>query len=213
MGKTINNEELRKQYPNNSLQAQKEAGKDTSPVVKHQVMVKKKTLADKADGGIFMNTAKSAADDILTNVLIPAAKGTFFEMCSGFLRSILFGDRNLPVTTNRSSFGSVNYGSFYNRKPEQTYVTTQSYDRRSLTASLETFIFENYSDAEAVFNKMVDFLETYGRVTVSDYYEITGFGTPPTFTYQNYGWKNLSSVRIIRSGAGWTLSLPPIEVV
>lgn len=213
MAKEINNNELRKQYPNNSLQAQKENGKDTSPVVKHPVMVKKKTLADRADGNIFVNTAKSAAGDILTNVLIPAAKGTFFEMCSGFLRSILFGDRNTPVTTNRSSFGTVNYGQFYNRRAEEARITTQSYDRRSLTASLEAFIFENYSDAEAVFNKMMDFLETYGRVTVSDYYEITGFGTPPTFTYQNYGWKNLSSVRIVRSGSGWTLSLPPIEAV
>ena len=200
---------LREKYPNNSLSKQKEVEKDTSPVVKHKVSVKKKTFLEKAESKIFQTSLKNAAGDIFNDILVPAAKVTFFDMCSGFLRSILFGGGSY-IPSNRSSlnqFGTSHYGSYYKRQ-DQPRTNAISGSR----ISLESIVFETYQDAEMVFNRMLDFLETYHRVSVSDYYEITGYGTP-AFTYNNYGWTNLSTVKIVKNGSGWGLSLPPLEVI
>ena len=105
---------LREKYPDNSLSKQKEVEKDTSPVVKHKVSVKKKTFLEKAESKIFQTSLKNAAGDIFNDILVPAAKATFFDMCSGFLRSILFGGGSY-IPSNRSSlnqFGTSHYGSY-----------------------------------------------------------------------------------------------------
>lgn len=72
---------------------------------------------------------------------------------------------------------------------------------------VKTIFFKDEQRAKDVLEGMNDMLNTYGIVTVSDYYDIVGSGS--CFDDRQYGWVNLDGVIIKSNGANsYYIDLP-----
>lgn len=71
----------------------------------------------------------------------------------------------------------------------------------------ETFIFDTRGDAEKFLSDMEEIINTYGCVSVTDYYELVGFNSK-SFTESKFGWTTLKSATVFRVNGGYTIKLP-----
>lgn len=78
------------------------------------------------------------------------------------------------------------------------------------------FIFSTKREAQEVVKCMREMIDTYGVVTVADYYDLCGMHS--SYTDEKYGWITLRPVKIEKSDRygfnEWTIELPkPLEIV
>jgi hypothetical protein len=55
---------------------------------------------------------------------------------------------------------------------------------------------------------MGDLIDTYGKVSVADMYEMVGL--IPRFTDYDYGCKHIGDAKVERYSGGYSLAMPPI---
>lgn len=67
-------------------------------------------------------------------------------------------------------------------------------------------IFDSYEDAEHVLGELVNLLEKYRVIRVSDLYDICEL-TNNHINYQ-YGWTDLSEAKVIKDNLGYKIQLP-----
>ena len=67
--------------------------------------------------------------------------------------------------------------------------------------------FTTRYEAATILNKMTQHCNTYGQVTLADYYKL--IGQTPTNVDDNYGWTDLSGATISEIGSGgYTIHMP-----
>ena len=105
---------------------------------------------------------------------------------------------------DRRSSSKVTYNRYYDdpRDRRRSYESEQPRPR----FDRDVIIFETRRDAEAVLRDMIDALEEYKIVSVSDMYDMADL-TPP-HTANRYGWSKLNNVDVIRDRDGWIINLP-----
>lgn len=150
------------------------------------------------------NSLAMAGQYVWNDILVPAFKRAISDAVSSGLDILLFGatDRN----RNRGATGYTNYtkaytGSGYSQNQYSYSSTTRSSARQPATPQ-----FSSREEAEDVLERMEDILETYGEVTVADLYELSGLEAK--YTDNQYGWRNLSTARIVMTRKGWIIELP-----
>lgn len=191
--------------PDNSYAARQ---KKQQPVVKGKVEDNSKSF--------FKGSVQSAGDSIVTDILIPAAKDTIYNMFSSFMSSILFGDANVPQRgrgyfnnsqqsmrtmdgRNYNDYGSLSRTPFNNRTTMQRSV----YEYQNIE-------FESRGDAELALGMLRDICDEQGFCTVLNLYEISG--NQPNSTDNNWGWYSLPEgiVKVQKKFNGfYKLTLPP----
>lgn len=70
-------------------------------------------------------------------------------------------------------------------------------------------MFASRSEAEAVLNNLISICDLRGVATVGDQYDLTGISK--TYTDENWGWRDLRNVRVVRTPIGYVLDLPKPE--
>lgn len=88
---------------------------------------------------------------------------------------ILYGE--IPQSKNRSR---VSYYQYYNHS---------SYDRMNV-------FFNSREDAENVLNEMKNVINSYGVVTVEDFYDLSEVDSS-NYTDRKYGWTNLDKCKVV----------------
>lgn len=101
-----------------------------------------------------------------------------------------------PVPKKRSS-SRVSYRSYYNTRNHRTQSRYET----------EGIVLASRFDAEEVIAQMGDIIETYGCVTVQDYYDLCGYENQE-YVNGKYGWSKLDDAKIIRTGNGYVIRLP-----
>lgn len=187
-----------------------------------QKAVEEKKKVEKVVNGVVQTKKKSAVDkvaetfisDIVSDVLIPAAKKTVsdvvktvFDIVRDGIDGLLYGEKGKP----RSSDSPVKraYTKFYDSGSAHSRFDENN--RARPTVDFDEIVYSSRGEAEMVLDEMKDRVREYGMVTVSDMYEMSGLSQP--YTSNRYGWSNLSTAEVVRVKDGCIIKLPKIKVL
>lgn len=196
-------------YGPNSHKSKQEANnvpaKKVEKVVTGKVRTKKKSEVQKLIGAFVSEDIPNLKEYVIKDVLIPTIKNAIEDIVTNGIRMILRGETG--ARTKKGTASKVSYRDYYDDKRDDNRVTVSS--RSSF--SYDEIIFESRGEAEEVLTRMDELLDTYGKVSVADLYDLADL--TGEYTYGNYGWTNLSSAAVVRDGGGYSLKLPrPIPI-
>lgn len=172
-----------------------------TPVVTGNVTSRKTSLGKKFADTFFSDDISNVKHYILFDVLIPGIRDGLYDIFSGSLSMMFYGDsgRRSAHGQSKSKAGYVNYSSYSSSKPKSKSTVNSVY-------SYNDIIFDTREDANEVKFTMQDILEKYGMVTIADFYELSG--EESDFTDQKYGWFNLDNMTLVRDRDGYKIKMP-----
>ena len=152
----------------------------------------------------FSEDVKRVGSHVFKNMLIPGAKKIMYDMFSGGLSMILFGDRGAGNPTNTIA-GRVSYRNFYD--PSFDTPRAQEMNRNVPAYSYDNIVFQTRTEAVEVLSRLDECLAKYKMVRVADLYDLVGV-TGNGFTDNKYGWTNLASADVVPVSGGFMIRLP-----
>ena len=202
-------------YPSNAI------GQSTKPAVKEKVKpvihgkVKKKTSIFKSVRDEFISEdAPSVGEYIVHDILIPALRDLLNDILHGSV-DMAFGGGGYRSSRGRRGGSYISYNRYYDdRDRRRRDRDDERYESRRRNRDFEDYIFEYRDDAEDVLDRMCDYLEKYGDVPVSYFYDLCGETVPGAWTNDDWGWTDLSGTRVRNlRGKGYIIDLPKIRPI
>lgn len=180
-------------------QAAKQEERKVSKVVNGPVKTKKKSDAAKL-GDSLKDGIKEAKTYLIKDVLIPSAKKLFVDLVKNGADIIAYG--SAKPSSGRPTVDKLSYASNRYWSGQGTQADIRSRSR----FDYDEIVFNNRGDAELVLDSLDNIIGTYGFARVSDLYELADLSCD--YTYQNYGWDNLGTARVVMTRDGYVLDLP-----
>lgn len=113
---------------------------------------------------------------------------------------LIFNDK-----ASRTNGYRVSYRNYSENRNDSNRVSYRDYNpKRHVT---EEIIFDSKKDAEDILAKMNEFIDTYGFVTIADYYELCSI-EKSTFRDNQYGWTNLDEMEVAHCRNGYFIKMP-----
>ena len=138
----------------------------------------------------------------MTNRLIDVTLGCACGFMFGMMYAVhCIGKCNKACMTNYRS----SYQGYYQAGANNSGATKQSSSRDIY--NFDNLLFDARGDADAVLENMQNIIDQFGTVSVADLYDLSDVLIDNT-TASNYGWKNISTARVVRIPEGYILSLP-----
>ena len=200
--------------------------KDIRPIKKNDaeytpaVVIKRESLGQRFKNAFTVEDARDVGDYILDEIIIPSIKKTLYDVTVGiagriFLNSVGVQSNNLyrengitKVVRNRNNYSAIS------RQPTRAEQMTVGIPNRTRYRPTE-FEFRSYDTAVQVLDDSIDYLDSYGQLSVDTYYDIIeGILKDDCpmikrdYTAQQWGWRSLSSAAVVQSVGGWTLKMP-----
>ena len=209
------------ELPNNSLvakQAREKDPKKTPDVQKALQPVAKGEIQKKSFGRRFIETlglsdGRTVGDYLMWDVIVPAGKDLVNSIVTNGMSVLLYGNAK-PRNIERSHGTSrVSYGRYYeDRNAPVRSQPSYSYNSRA-AMDFGDITFRTRNEAEMVLSEMVECIDMYKFVRVSDFLTLSNVSeTDIHFTDHNLGWDALGSVEVVpvqtASGTRWSLTLP-----
>jgi hypothetical protein len=191
------------EYKSNSHKSRGDQNNTTelTPVKKKEVKqvtttakTKKKSLGSKLAQTFLPEDVTDVKEYVIWDVVIPTAKNVLLDT----LNEVLGGGRRV-----RSS-GLVISG---NRRDYRGISTNRSLNgRRRSGFEYEDVIVDSSQEAHDVLDELDALMEQYQVVSLADLYSAAGISCD--YTYNDYGWKDISDARVVRDPQGWLLKFP-----
>lgn len=185
--------------------------------LKGTVVVKKPSFISRLKETFIAEDARDVGDYILWDILVPTIKRTIRDIIVGSADRVFLGtgvsssSSNLYRERGVTYVRRTDYGAVSRPTIKATGVKVENKPQSRINFGLDDIVFDNYEDAASVLERLVDYLDTYGQVTVDDYFDLIGKSSP--FTTQSWGWKSLSSASIVTTTNGYFIKLPrPIVI-
>lgn len=180
--------------------------------LKGTVVVKKPSFVSRLKETFIAEDARDVGDYIIWDILVPTIKRTIRDIIVGSADRIFLGtgvsssNSNLYRERGVTYVRRTDYGAASRPTVKATNVKVENKPQSGVNFGLDDIVFDNYEDAASVLERLVDYLDTYGQVTVDDYFDLIDKSSP--FTTRNWGWKSLSSATIIHTTGGYFIKLP-----
>lgn len=171
--------------------------KKNEKIITGKVVTRKKSIIEKTIEMFLPEGKTSLRDMIIEDIIVPTTKNIIADI----VNSVLFGEAGRSRSSG-SSRSRVSYSSYYNKDDSRR----DTRPTRSFSDSYDDIILENRGEAELVIDRMREYIDSYGIVTVAELYEF--IGVTKDYTTRNYGWTNLDSARVNRIRDGYLLVLP-----
>ena len=148
---------------------------------------------------------------IISDVLIPAVKDTFAAIIHGTTDMLLYGEtRHRRESRDRTNYSRISYGgssySSLDRNEKRRREREHPRDDGEETVSLDDIIFERRDEAQECLDRLNDYIDMYGPVSVSDFYSMVG--EAGQFTDCEFGWDNLVQAQVRRVRDGYMIKFP-----
>lgn len=193
--------------PSNSHKTQTEKEKPKNKkIIQGTVVTRKKSLMKRFSESFLGAGAAGVIAYVLYDVLVPAAKSTVSEMVSGGIEMLLFGDTKGSRTRRDGGRSYVSYDKVDRRDRDDRNKRREPSLRNKSRHEFDDVIIKSRGEAEEVLSTLVDIIEDYGMVSVSDLYDLVGITS--NFTDNKYGWINLSDASVSRVRDGYLIDLP-----
>lgn len=185
--------------------------------LKGTVVTKKPSFISKLKDTFIADDARDVGDYIVWDILVPTIKRTIRDIIVGSADRVFLGSSS----PNSSSSLYRERGVTYVKRTDYASLTREQKSRNAQISRqaqeankpatrsnfrLNSIVFDNYDDAASVLERMVDYLDTYGQVSVDDYFDLVGQSSD--YTAQNWGWTSLASATIVNTFGGYFIKLP-----
>jgi len=185
--------------------------------LKGAVVKKRPSFFSKLKETFIADDARDVGDYIVWDIIVPTIRRTIRDVIVGSADRIFLGTsspnnssvlyRERGVTRVRTDYS----GKSTNASKIKPAVETNVRRPTRVNFHLNEIVFNNYDDASSVLERLVDYLDTYGKVSVDDYFDLVGQSSD--FTAQDWGWTSLSSATIVNTYGGYFIKLPnPIVI-
>lgn len=185
-------------------------------VVTGEVVVKKRTISSRFKGIFLGGDFATAAEYVVAEVLLPAIRTLLVESVSRGADRLIYGDSG-----PRRTMGRPNYSprvQYHNPAAARSAVTrTYLPDQRPIerwTPGRKTFedvIVASKSDADTVVESLINVVDMYEVVSLSDLNELLGL--PVSHIDHKWGWTNLATIEVRQVREGWQIAFPPLEEI
>ena len=190
------------EYRSNSNKSKEEKPekKRAQKIVSGPVRSRKKSGLKKLADVFVQEDVDSVKAFIFTDVLVPALKKLVWDVITGGADMALFGGSG-NSEKRKTNTGRVSYRRYYDEKHDRHSTPVRGgYD-------FDDIVLDNRSEAEDVLTAMDEIVDTYGVVSVLDYYDLAGYNSTPTDN--KYGWTDIRSAKIVRMrDGGYVIKLP-----
>lgn len=174
-----------------------------------KVTVKKKSELRKLADVFIAEDIKKVRDSIIYDYVVPAVRNLIVGALSEAVRMTFQGGSPRPynASTTFNQWTPVQpTGARYWTNPNTPTATPAYPSYGGATNSYQDVVFASRRDAENVLSEMIQTIATYGRVTISDFYDLVGVTSD--YTDCAYGWTDLQTATIHAVGGGFIISLP-----
>lgn len=213
---------VREDYPSNSLTSKPQTTKKPPPeerekkppVAKGKLIHKDPNVLERFLG----DDLRSIFDYVIRDVLFPGAKNLILDGLEyAFFHEVRgkrFNSSSAPpwyTYVNPSSYfgenGRAQATRISSSRPTRNGPSRRDPNRQ--VRSVSEVFFETKWEAEQVVENMTDIISDCGEITIGEFYEAAGL--PTVSTDFNYGWTDISNVRVIKTRDGWAIRLPKEE--
>lgn len=194
--------ELGNYRPNSHVsktEPEKTPEKKVEKVVTGTVKTKKKNEIHKLADVFISEDAANVKRYILMDVLVPAIKKAVSDIVTNGIDMLLYGENARGKSRTNSSYVSYNRYSERDRRDDVGSRNRAAYSHEEVT-------IDNRGEAEEVLARMDELIETYGMVTVADFYDLVGMTC--NYTDNKYGWTNIRNAEVVRVRDGYKIKLP-----
>ena len=196
-------------YP--SKEPMQDRGK-TGKVIDGSAKVRKRSRSQKIADTFLPDDMYDIRSYIIQDVVAPIIKNSLYDMAVGWL-SAIFGRGVSPAKREpRPSYRD--YYDDQERRRERDYSRASRYPRetyqRRRTFDYETIIFDTYTEADKVLERMRDQEETYGNVSVLEYFDFAGLSCD--YTARDFVFKDLRRAKVVWDRDGWVIDGLPRPV-
>lgn len=191
--------------------------KKLEPVITNAAVRRKQPLGRRFMHTFFGGTAKSAAQYVMMEVLLPAAKDAVADAFSQGVERMLFGEVRSASRRGifRAPSGPTNFTPYNRMSGTPAIRAEQRYESRALspqaraTHNFDEILLATRPEALAVLQRLEQLIIQYGNCSVADLYAITEISSD--YTDNKYGWTSLHGADVIRVRGGYLLDLPRPE--
>jgi len=186
--------------------------KNIEKVVKGPVVVQKRTLGQKIKDTFVEADIKTVMKYVVSDVLLPAARGMIVEGASKGVERLIYGER-----AQRGRMFGNGPRSQYNNPINRDYRdfrdprTSPPGRTRAPRLARNEFILASREEATLVLERMNDVLDMYKVVSVADLNDLVGF--PTSHVDHKWGWEFLGDVEVRPIREGFLIDLPPAEPI
>lgn len=178
--------------------------------------VKKPSIQKKFKDVFMTEDIGSVREYIIWDQIIPALIDGIYNTVMGTLSMMFYGKirgtkGNGPRRSNQNwqPGTQFSYDQVNNRRPS---IRDGGYFRRPNSATVDEIVVDTYNDAAAVLEELIAYLEQYGRVPISAYYDAFGVTDNRDWTNVRWGWTTLNTAKVVPvRGGGYTVDLPNPE--
>lgn len=195
--------------------------KTLEKVVSVQPRKVKKSLINRLVSGIVGPDGASGIGEYVNEEIIkPAIKNIIVDAVNSGINMLMYGDRG-GVHHRGRNYGSGYRRDYQNSNQRTNYTSRYTQHNPEPTRSgndrgrrtIEEYLIEDRFEAASVLTTLTEAADTYGHVSVADYYDL--IGVEQAFTDHSYGWTFDSIVRatVISVRGGYVIKFPPLEVI
>lgn len=155
----------------------------------------KRSLMDRMFRVFISEDLSGTRNPSILGVIIPAIKKTALEVFDVFLHPD--GKRTY---SNNKSISKVSWRSGYDGYFRNDDVPFK--DNKPSVASVldyDLVVFDSAGEANRVLQAMEEIISHYSVISIADYYDLCDIDDV-SYTTNKYGWKNLTSARVVRTG-------------
>lgn len=179
-----------------------EERKKPEKVISGTAKVKKKSGAQKFADVFIAEDISTVKHYFIYEVVIPIIKGSICDIGKRGIES-LFGGKKSGYSDSRADKVTFRDYSSISRFDSVPYTGSES----KRVYSYDKVIIDTRSEAEDILVRMDEIMKEYGNVSVADFYELAGVNDYD-FTAHNYGWTDIRSADVYRTGEGYMIKLP-----
>lgn len=205
-------EPLRVRKPGETTVSAPEKPKHLEKAITGTARIQKKSIFKRFAENFLAGNITDVKEYVLMDVLIPAVKDTVSDMLTKSIEMMLFGETTSRSKKKSSGGGTyISYGSpFRNGESKERLPSS----RNRMGHRFDDVVFDSRGDAENIVDIMQDMIETYGAVTMADFYDLCQITITWADDGDKWGWTDIRNVSVVRAGRdGYIIDLPkPIKL-
>lgn len=198
-------------YKPNSHRSKEEARNNASEkpklekVIKGNARTKKQSPTSKLASVFISEDASNVKSYIFGDVVVPAIKKLVTDIVKDGIDMLLNGG---PKRDGGRSSGYRADRFAYDKCSRDDYRSS-AYSRTRSGYVYDNVTVESRGDAEAVLDRLDEWIREYGLVSVADLYDVAGI-RDIRHTDHKYGWTDIRSAEIIRVGSEYLIKMPRV---